>query len=65
MKYVFIETLNEDLEAVFDMLANMDSREVITRKLTSVSSIVGAKLPFWHLLKLRKRLRKLGAAMYL
>ena len=65
MKYVFIETLNEDLEAVFDMLANMDSREVITRRLTSVSSIVGAKLPFWHLLRLKKKLKRLGAAMYL
>lgn len=65
MKYIFIETLNEDLETVFEMLANMDSREVIARRLTSVSSIVGAKLPFWHLLRLRKKLRKIGAAMYL
>lgn len=65
MKYVFIEALDMDLEAIFEMLAQMDSREVIARRLTSVSSIIGAKLPFWNLLKLRKRLRKLGAAMYL
>ena len=65
MKYIFIETLDVDLEIVFEMLAQMDSREVITRRLTSVSSIVGAKLPFWNLLKLKRKLRKLGAAMYL
>jgi len=65
MKYVFIEALSEDLEIVFEMLAQMDATEVIPRRLTSVSNVVGAKVPFWNLLKLKKKLRKLGAAMYL
>lgn len=65
MKYVFIESLSSDLEAVFEMLAEMDATEVIPRRLTSVSNIVGAKVPFWNLLRLKRKLRKLGAALYL